>query len=177
MTRKSAAALGTYVLCIVAANYLTATYGLVWAWFGLVTTAGTYAAGGALLARDWAQNTAGSRPVLAAMGLGLVITCAFSPKLAFASGSAFLVSELVDMFVFTNLRRKQLGWAKSAVGSNIVSSPLDSLVFLLIAGFPVWANLPGQIVGKLLWATLVPVVLVLVVRRVVLRQPVHAEGA
>ena len=45
-----------YAASIVAANYLTAHYGLVPAGFGLLVTAGTYAAGFALLARDFVQS-------------------------------------------------------------------------------------------------------------------------
>jgi uncharacterized PurR-regulated membrane protein YhhQ (DUF165 family) len=99
-----------------------------------------------------------------------------TPQLALASGVAFLVSELADMAVYTPLRRK--GWARAVAASNAVGATVDTLLFLTLAGFPVtWQSVLGQLAGKVLWATLVPVLAVLVVRRVVFRQPVHAEGA
>jgi uncharacterized PurR-regulated membrane protein YhhQ (DUF165 family) len=64
------AALAGYVGSIVAANVLTSRYGLVPVWPGLLTTAGTYAAGAALLLRDVVQETAGRRAVLAAVAIG-----------------------------------------------------------------------------------------------------------
>lgn len=55
-TLSMAAAAGAYIGAIVAANYLTARYGMVAVLPGLTVTAGTYAAGLALLARDVLQG-------------------------------------------------------------------------------------------------------------------------
>lgn len=177
MTLKTAAALAAYVACIVGANMLTNAYGMVPVGFGLAATAGTYAAGLALLARDVVQDTAGRLAVVAAIGVGAALSVWLStPELALASGAAFLIAELADMAVYTPLRKR--GWARAVFASNVVGSTVDTLVFLFLAGFPVTVlAVSGQMAGKLLWATLVPVLVVLVVRRVVLRQPVNAEGA
>lgn len=48
-----------YIATIIAANWLTVTYGLVPIGFGLAVTAGTFAAGLALVLRDAVQVSAG----------------------------------------------------------------------------------------------------------------------
>jgi queuosine precursor transporter len=161
----SAALLG-YIGCIVLANVVTARYGLVPVWPGLDTTAGTYAAGAALLLRDAVQETAGRRAVLAAIVAGGLISWLMSsPALALASAVAFLVAESADMAVYTPLRHR--GWARAVLASNLVGAVLDTLLFLTLAGFPLTAGIvTGQLVGKLLWATLLPVLLVTSVRAV-----------
>jgi queuosine precursor transporter len=171
------AALIAYVSSVVAANWLTARFGFVPVGFGLATTAGTYAAGMALLARDALQDAAGRRAVLFAIALGAALSAWLStPQLAVASGTAFLVAEVADMTVYTPLRRK--GWARAVLASNVVGAVLDTLVFLWLAGFPVTSTtVGGQLVGKVIWATAVPVAVVLVVRMVRRALPRHAVGA
>lgn len=169
-------ALATYVGAVVAANWLTSRYGFVPVGFGLTTTAGTYAAGVALLARDALQDTAGRRAVLAAICIGALLSAWLStPQLALASGAAFLIAELSDMAIYTPLRRR--GWARAVLASNAIGAALDTVAFLALAGFPIWTALPGQLVGKLLWATAAPVAVVVAVRRVRRRAvPSHAVG-
>jgi uncharacterized PurR-regulated membrane protein YhhQ (DUF165 family) len=159
-----AAALTAYAGTITAANYLTARYDMVHVAPGLLTTAGTYAAGAALLLRDVVQDTLGRAWVLAGIGAGAALTAVTSPSLAIASTAAFLIAETADMAVYTPLRSR--GWARAVLASNVVGAVLDTLVFLLIAGFPLTAaTVGGQLVGKLVWATLLPVGVVLLVRR------------
>lgn len=168
-----------YVGTVVAANVLTSRYGMVPVWPGVVATAGTYAAGAALLARDVVQDTAGRRAVLAAIAAGALLSAWLAtPQLAIASGAAFAASEVADMAIYTPLRRK--GWARAVLASNLVGAVVDTVLFLALAGFPVMASLPGQLIGKAVWAALLPVLLVTAARRVrraVSGEPVHAEGA
>lgn len=170
-------AAAAYVACIVAANYLTAHFELVPAGFGLMVTAGTYAAGLALLARDLVQDTAGRGVVLVLIVVGAALSAVLAgPQLAIASGVAFLIAETADMAVYTPLRRR--GWVKAVVASNVVGGLIDTVVFLWLAGFGVtWPSVAGQMLGKAVWATLIPVVAVWMWRRVVLRQPLHSTGA
>ena len=157
-------ALAAYAASITAANYLTARYGLVPVGFGLVATAGTYAAGAALLLRDTVQDTLGRGWVLAGIALGAALTYATSPALAIASATAFLAAELADMAIYTPLRRR--GWARAVLASNAAGAIVDTILFLLLAGFPISiATVGGQLVGKLAWATLLPVAAVVAVRR------------
>lgn len=171
------ATLTAYILAIVAANWATTHYGLVTVAPGLVTTAGTYAAGLALLLRDTVQDTIGWRWVLAGITAGAALTALTSPALALASATAFLLAELLDMAVYTPLRDR--GWARAALASGVIGAVVDTFAFLALAGFPITAQtVGGQLVGKALWATALPVLAVVAVRRVRRgRVPGHAVGA
>lgn len=164
-----------YVAAVVAANAATNEYGFWPVLPGLVATAGTVFAGFALLLRDVVQDAAGRRAVLGCIAVGGTLSALFNPALALASATAFTVAELADMAIYTPLRRR--GWARAVLASNVVGAVVDTAVFLWLAGFPILAALPGQLVGKLLWATLLPVAVVLAYRRAVFRHPVHATGA
>ncbi len=145
---------------IVAANYLTTRYGFVPVGFGLMATAGTFAAGFALAARDAVQDLLGRRVMLAVLVAGAVLSYLVAdPFIATASAAAFLLAELADFAVYHPLRRRsKLGdrrWAGAVVASNTVGAVVDTVVFLAIA-FGWAAVLPalaGQLVGKA-WATL-----------------------
>jgi len=158
------AALTAYAGAITAANWLTAHYGMVPVGLGLVTTAGTFAAGAALLLRDTVQDTLGRGWVVAGISAGAALTAITSPVLALASTAAFLAAELADMGVYTPLRNR--GWARAVLASNTAGAIVDTLLFLLLAGFPITtATVGGQLIGKLAWATMLPVLAVVTVRR------------
>lgn len=176
MTTRGVTALTAYILAIVTANWLTTRYGLVAVAPGLVTTAGTYAAGLALLLRDAVQDTLGWRWVLAGIATGAVLTAITSPALALASATAFLLAELLDMAVYTPLRER--GWARAALLSGIAGAVVDTYAFLALAHFPITVQtVGGQLVGKALWATAIPVLVVLAVRQVRRAVPRHSLGA
>jgi uncharacterized PurR-regulated membrane protein YhhQ (DUF165 family) len=159
------AAMAAYITAIAAANWVTDRYGIVPLGFGLTATAGTYAAGAALLLRDTVHDLCGPRWVFAGIAAGAVITWWTSPALALASAVAFTIAELADMAVYTPLRRR--GWARAALASGLVGAVVDTWVFLHLAGFPVTRDIvAGQLVGKALWATAVPVLVVAAVRQV-----------
>jgi uncharacterized PurR-regulated membrane protein YhhQ (DUF165 family) len=166
--RIGVAAFAAYVASILGANWLVQHYGMVSVGFGLTATAGTFAAGGALLMRDVVQDTLGRFAVVLGVLGGAALTLWVSPSLAAASATAFLVAELADMAIYTPLRNR--GWARAVIVSNIVGAILDTFVFLHMAGFPLTVNgVSGQLVGKLVWATLLPVALVVGYRA--LRKP------
>jgi len=139
--------LAAYIASIAAANWATNTFGLVW-FFGLAVTAGTLFAGAALVLRDGVQTSLGKRAVLLAIlaGAGVSVLTS-SPALALASGIAFLTSELVDFAVFTPLRARHL--AAAVLVSSVVSAPIDTVLFLYLAGFGVsWEAVLGQFIVK-----------------------------
>lgn len=177
MTKAGALALAVYIAAIVAANVATDHFGLVPVGFGLMVTAGTYAAGLALLARDYVHRFAGVPWVLGGIAFGGLLSWLMTtPALALASTVAFVGAELLDLGIFAAIYDR-LGMFGGALVSNIISAPVDTVLFLAIAGFPLtWASVTGQFVGKVLWATLVPLLLV-EGTRAVLRQPQHAESA
>lgn len=161
--RLGVLALVAYIATIVAANFLIQHFGFVSVGFGLTAAAGTYAAGAALLMRDVVQDSLGRLAVLGGIAAGAALTATTAPSLAVASAGAFLVAELADMAVYTPLRKR--GWVKAVVTSNIVGAVVDTIVFLHLAGFPVTRmGVSGQLVGKLLWATALPVAIVVLVK-------------
>ncbi len=153
-----------FVATVVAANALTARYGLVPVGFGMTATAGTAAAGLTLLARDAVHHLAGRTVTLLCIAAGAGLSAGLAPaRLAAASACAFTLAEIADLFVYQRLRAR--GWIPAAVASNAVGAPVDTVLFLAVAGLPVWVAVPGQLWVKTI-ATLVPVTVVVIARAV-----------
>ena len=131
--RNRIAWLLAFAAVIILANLLTSTYGLVTI-LGLTATAGTWVAGLGFVVRDGLHESGGWRWVAVAIGVGCLLSAALSPRLALASAVAFALSETCDWGVYAPLRRR--GRPLAAVTSNVVGSIVDTLAFLLIAGFP-----------------------------------------
>lgn len=178
MNPRTLVALAAYITSVVAANALTARYGMVDVGVGLAVTAGTFAAALTLVVRDHVQDAGGRWLVLAAIGAGAVLSAWVAPAaLAVASGAAFLVSEVADMAAYTPLRRRgrrALAW----IASNIVGGLVDTALFLWLAGFPL-AGFAGQFTVKTVIGVAVPCLLLAGegVRRAVLRHRLHRAGA
>ncbi len=148
--------------CVAAANWATSRYGFIPVGLGLTATAGTYAAGLCLLARDWVHDTAGRTAVLAAIACGAAASALMAgPRLALASATAFALGELIDLAVYQPIRRH--GWIPAVLASNTAGAPVDTVLFLALAGFPIWPAVPGQLLAKAT-ATLIPVAIVLACR-------------
>jgi hypothetical protein len=161
----------TFVGLVVASNWLTARYGLV---LGLVT-AGTFTAGLVLAARDAVREAAGIWASLGCVAVGCALSVVMStPQLALASGAAFALSELVDTAVYEPLRRRSR--TRALAWSNLVGSVVDSVLFLTLAGFPLWPAVAGQVAVK--WAVCVALPLLAIGgARAVLRDRLRTEGA
>lgn len=153
--RRAAAAVAAYIASIVLANALTAWFGLVQLWpTSLAVTAGTFAAGAALILRDAVHEAGGWRWVVAAISAGVAVSYVVSdPRIAVASAIAFAGSELVDWAVFTPVRRRSL--ARAVLVSSVVSAPVDTVLFLGVAfgwGAVSWQAVAGQFIVKTLMA-------------------------
>lgn len=160
---RRALSITAYLGAIVLANWLVVRYGFVSVGFGLMAPAGTYIAGVAFVARDAVQDSIGRIGALIVLivGAGLSWFIA-SPALAVASAAAFALSELVDMGIYTPLRKR--GYLRAALASNVVGSIVDSVTFLWLAGFGLAMSVvAGQWVGKL-WITALTVALVVLWR-------------
>jgi hypothetical protein len=155
-----------YILAIVLANGLVAVFGLI-SVGPLLVPAGTFAAGLTLGLRDLLQRDKGARWSIIAILIGAAISAVFSPQLALASGAAFLLSELLDLLVYTRLLQR--GWVPAVVASNIAGGALDTWLFLVLAGFWSWPAFVGVVLVK--WAATLPILLIwrwqrdLVIRR------------
>lgn len=141
---------------VVAANWLTSTYGFVPVGLGFSATAGTFAFGFALALRDSTQDILGKRVMLSIVFVGAAISYLVSDQMiALASAVAFLFAELVNFAVYTPLRNKSvLGdsrWAAAVVSSSIAGAIIDTVIFLLIAFGWAAVTIPalvGQLIGK-----------------------------
>ena len=163
-----------YIATVVLANYLTEHYGLVPVGFGLLVTAGTFAAGATLLARNVTQDITGRLAIVALMLIGCALSWWLaSPQLAIASAVAFGLSETVDMAVYSPLRKR--GWSRAVMAASLVAAIVDTLLFLRLAGFPITADsVGGQLLVKvgISWA----VAAIVGVSGAVLREP-NKSGA
>lgn len=177
MSARASIAAAALVGCVVLANWMTSTLGLVPAGFGLTVTAGTYTAGLALGLRDVLHEAGGVRWVLGAIAVGIVVSALLGDgRIALASAVAFGLAELLDLAVYAPLRKR--AWRTAVVVSNAVGALVDTCVFLTIAGFPITvATVGGQLLVKAVWVTAAFLVTAEAVRRAVPRQRVVGAGA
>jgi uncharacterized PurR-regulated membrane protein YhhQ (DUF165 family) len=140
-----------YLSSILFANLLVIQFGII-THFGLTFPAGAYAIGLTFTFRDMVQRRYGKWKCWIWMGLASLITVWFSPEIALASVSAFLISEGVDWLVYTLVPGS---FTKRVVLSNLIGTPLDSVVFVLLAFGPVWPAMWGQTIIKLVMGLLV----------------------
>jgi uncharacterized PurR-regulated membrane protein YhhQ (DUF165 family) len=153
---KKAIPILAFSLCALLANVFTSNFGFVAIGFGLTATAGTYAAGFALVSRDVVHETSGLIGVI----LAIVIGCALSfitsnPSIAIASLVAFAFSEAADALVYSPLRKT--AWKTAVVASSFVGAIIDTILFIGIAfGFQALTPtvMAGQMVGKVLWVAI-----------------------
>lgn len=166
-----------YLGAAVGANWATSAYGLVPAGFGLTVTAGTYCAGLALAVRDTVQDAIGARLAVALIALACLVSAVLAePGIAVASAVAFALAELLDMAVYTPLRRR--GRRRAVAVSGAVGAVADSVVFLLVAGFGLTAaSLGGQLLVKAVWVTGGYLAVVEVARRALPRERIIAGSA
>jgi uncharacterized PurR-regulated membrane protein YhhQ (DUF165 family) len=156
LTRVGLALLGGYVASILLANWLVLNFGLdtgngvrtIPVWLGVEAPSGVLAAGATLTLRDALQRAHGVRATLLAILCGSFLSALISPTVALASGLSFLVAELLDLSVYTPLRRR---FVVAVVVSNLVGSLVDSLMFLTLAfGTSVALAFAGpSVLGKL----------------------------
>jgi uncharacterized PurR-regulated membrane protein YhhQ (DUF165 family) len=92
---------------------------------GLMAPSGVLMIGAALVLRDAVQQLLGVRWALAAIACGVVLSVLVAPPaLVIASATAFAIAELMDLSVYTPLRRRNLSLA--VLASGIVGAAVDS---------------------------------------------------
>lgn len=134
-----------YLGSIVIANLLVMNYGIV-EFGGLSFPAGAVAVGFTFTARDLVQRRFGKWGCWTWMFAAASISALFSPTLALASLGAFVVAEGLDWAVFT---AAPLSFRGRAIVSNLVGTPLDSVIFVYLAFGPVWDAMWGQTIIKM----------------------------
>lgn len=142
-------------LCIPAANWLIGNAGtycvpqgscLIPVAPGVMAPSGVLMVGLALVLRDMVQRRLGLPWAFAAVLAGAALSALLAPPaLVLASAAAFLLSEMLDLALFTPLQRRGLVLAVAA--SSAAGLVADSLVFLWLA-FGSLDFLAGQVIGK-----------------------------
>jgi uncharacterized PurR-regulated membrane protein YhhQ (DUF165 family) len=129
---------------------------------GLMAPSGVMMIGFALVLRDLVQRRLGVRVSAGAILVGSAISALLAPPaLVIASATAFFLSELADLAVYTPLARRRL--VAAVVASSLCGLVVDSIVFLWLA-FGSLEFLLGQIVGKS-WMVLLSIPFVAWLRR------------
>ena len=82
--------------------------------------------------RDYAQREIGHYVLAAMLAGGLLSWGMAGPEVAFASVAAFLTSEILDWAVYTWTGRP---FSQRVLLSSLLSTPVDSAVFLALVGF------------------------------------------
>lgn len=90
----------------------------------------------AFLVTDITNRTLGVRLARSVVIVGFVSAVIMSlllanPRIAVASGTAFLIAQLLDIMIFDRLRRQT--WWKAPVASSIIASFVDTLIFFFLA--------------------------------------------
>lgn len=135
-----------YIAAVLAANY-TATWFIPLPVFGMVSV-GTLIFGITFTQRDRVHRY-GRRPVylmILAAAAGMVLESMFLGvewRIILASFVAIVLSETADTEVYQRLLHRS--WLQRVTGSNLISIPLDSLLFNLIAFAGVFA--PGMLIA------------------------------
>lgn len=102
--------------------------------------------------RDFAQREIGHW-VLAAMAVGVVLSYFMAePFVAVASATAFLLSELADWAVYSFTGKPM---SQRVLWSSVISTPIDSAVFLGMVGFLSLGTFLAMTASKLLGALIV----------------------
>ncbi len=126
-------------LVVVASNFLV-QFPIQGTLFGInladLLTFGAFVYPIAFLITDLTNRQFGPKAARLVVASGFVIAVGFSiwaatPRIAIASGSAFLVAQLLDISVFNRLRRSH--WWKAPLLSSLFGSVLDTAIFFTLA--------------------------------------------
>lgn len=158
-------------LCIPAANWFIGNVGtdcvpegpcLIPVAPDLMAPSGVLLIGLALVLRDLVQRRLGFKWAVGAICGGAALSGLVAPPaLVAASATAFLMSEMADLFVYTPLQRRRLVLAVFA--SSIIGSIIDSAVFLYLA-FGNIDYILGQVLGKT-WMVLAALPVIWLIRQ------------
>jgi len=138
-----------YVLlmtAVVVASNVLVQYPLSGALLGInlgdLLTYGAFTYPVAFLITDLTNRQFGPRIARRVVAAGFLVAVAFSfavasPRIAIASGSAFLFGQLLDISIFNRLRRQS--WWRAPLIASLVGSVLDTVIFFSFAFAPVFS--------------------------------------
>ncbi len=135
-----------YVLlmtAVVVASNVLVQYPLSGELFGIalgdLLTYGAFTYPVAFLITDLTNRQFGPRVARRVVAAGFLVAVVFSfaastPRIAIASGSAFLAGQLLDISVFNRLRRQT--WWRAPLIASLIGSVLDTMIFFSFAFAP-----------------------------------------
>jgi uncharacterized PurR-regulated membrane protein YhhQ (DUF165 family) len=130
---------------VVASNFLVQfpVTGTLWGIaLGDLLTWGAFTYPVAFLITDLTNRQFGPAVARRVVFVGFVVGVALSfwislPRIAVASGLAFLIGQLLDISVFNELRRK--AWWKAPLAASLVGTVIDTVLFFSLAFAPIFA--------------------------------------
>lgn len=147
MLTRFVAAIAAMVAVVAASNYLVqfpvqATFGGINLADLLTWGAFTYPV--AFLVNDLTNRTLGPQRARMVVLFGFVVAVVISiflatPRIAIASGAAFLLAQLLDVSIFDRLRRG--AWWQAPLVSTFLGSVLDTVIFFGISFAPSLAGI------------------------------------
>ena len=171
--------LAAFGACIPTANWLIGNVGtycvpdgpcLIPVAPGLMAPSGVLMIGLALVLRDLVQRRLGLKWAASAILVGAALSGFVAPPaLVVASAAAFLLSEMVDLAVYTPLQKR--GLVLAVFASSIVGLVIDSAVFLYLA-FGSLEYIWGQVVGKA-WMVVLALPLIHLIRKREISQQIN----
>ena len=159
-------ALFLYLIAIIIANVITAAFAPLQIGLFLIPW-GTWLIGAALVLRDVIQHKYGRRYAYLAIVAALILSAVTSKILGdtlaitIASAISFIISESADTEIYT---RFKVSFLKKVFASGIVSSFLDSIIFVtiglspLFSGFLPWDVIPNAVLGQFVVKSLMQVI-------------------
>ncbi len=151
-------------LVVVASNFLV-QFPVPGTFFGInladLLTYGAFIYPVAFLITDLTNRQFGPKAARLVVAAGFVIAVGFSiwaatPRIAIASGTAFLVAQLLDISIFNRLRRSN--WWKAPLLSSLIGSVLDTAMFFTLAFAASFAFLGANDDFAIGWAPVLGVV-------------------
>ena len=137
--------LAAMTLVVAASNYLV-QFPFDHLGLGEILTWGAFTYPVAFLVNDLTNRRFGMQAARAVVALGFVLAVAASvglatPRIAIASGSAFLLAQLLDATIFDRLRRS--AWWKAPFISTLLGSVIDTVLFFGLAFAAPFAAIDG----------------------------------
>lgn len=113
-------------------------------YLGDILTWGAFSYPVAFLVTDLTNRAFGPARARMAVVAGFAVAVVLSiylatPRIAIASGAAFLVAQFLDISIFHRLR--DAAWWRAPMFSSLVSSGLDTVIFFSLAMAPAFAGL------------------------------------
>jgi queuosine precursor transporter len=122
-------------IVVAASNYLV-QFPVAYFGLGEILTWGAFTYPIAFLVNDLTNRRFGPTAARKVVAIGFVLAIILSvllasPRIAIASGTAFLIAQLLDISVFDMLRRQ--AWWRAPLISSLAGSTIDTLIFFSLA--------------------------------------------